>query len=96
MSLEDVLRICQQQYHLVLLLNRRGKVTLWAPNVRVPRQVRNVIRQYNDELAQRIARSDIMTCPNPDLHRHSWMYSGDQYCCQICALLLAEVSQSVA
>lgn len=45
MNLEELLRACQAR-HIILLLNRRGQVSLWSPNTRVPTEIRAAICAY--------------------------------------------------
>jgi hypothetical protein len=86
MNLEELLNECQQ-HHLILRTNRRGQATMWAPNVKVSRQLRSLIRQFNDEIVQSIERSAASVCPSPRLHA---AYFGDT--CFICQRLDAAIA----
>lgn len=72
---------------LILTYSRTGRVVPWSPGQGVPRHVRSAIARHNAALQMLIARSDINTCPNPDLHRQSWSYQVCRYCCDVCARL---------
>jgi hypothetical protein len=91
MTLQDLLQEIRQR-RLILTYNRRGHVVLWAPHTYVPLATRQAIRFHNRALLRLIARSETSVCANPMLHKKSWGYYNRRYACDICAVLLKEVS----
>lgn len=82
-------------HRLILRINRRDRVVLWAPNTYVPRSIRWAIPVYNAQLHAYIDAARIEVCPNPLRHRGEWYHAGQQrYVCAICERLAPFVSMS--
>lgn len=94
MSLEELLNECRRQ-HLILLTNKSGQATLYAPNVKVSRQIRAAIRQHNRELAQLIRAADARVCPSPRLHA-SYLWDTCYLCLKLERAIAAQRRQQAA
>lgn len=61
---------------------------LWSPNTYVPMAIRKSVKTHSRTLRSMIAVADIRLCPDRDLHRHAWKYSGRGcYQCGACLQL---------
>ena len=74
-----------QLRHIVLIPGARQCLTLWAPGIRIPTRRRQMIRRHRAEILAMIGRSDMLTCPNPDLHQHWHETSASTQICATCA-----------
>jgi hypothetical protein len=90
MMLDDLLHELRER-HVILLLTRAGRVSLWSPNTRVPAAIRAAVRCYDDELTVMIAESDVLVCPSPMWHRPYFSYKDGTFICEACERLLPEM-----
>ncbi len=86
LPLDTALQVAQEQN--IILRRTPRSIALWAANKKVPGPLRQALKEYRKEIRSMIAEHRKETCPNPQLHRHSWRYAGDQiYHCELCKQL---------
>jgi hypothetical protein len=76
--------------HLILLPTGRT-VTIWGPNKRVPRWLRQTIHQHRREVLAMIQRSETAVCPNPMLHEAWYSLFAGRMVCDVCSRLRREI-----
>jgi hypothetical protein len=91
-ELEDILREAQRRH--IILQERPRFVALWSAGQRVPRHLRQQIREHNREILMMLARSEEVTCPSPELHaQYHGAFRSRRYCCDACARLRGEIER---
>jgi hypothetical protein len=77
-----------QRRNIVLIPSTRS-VRLWAPNTRVPGQLRRVVYANRREVLRLIDRSETIVCCSPALHSGmgAWKWILCRQACEICAAL---------
>jgi hypothetical protein len=84
-EVKEVLQVCQD-LHLVLQ-ERPRSVGIWSSGKRIPKWLRQAIRQHNREILAMIGKSDPLTCPTRELHHYSDEYLVHRRACRYCAQL---------
>ena len=92
MTLEQALLIAQRIH--AVIIPRGSSLIIWCPGGRVPGVVRTTIWTNRKTVLRLIGQSHVLTCPSPELHRHSWSYEVKRDCCNICARINHYMSTS--
>jgi hypothetical protein len=86
-----------QHNNAILHYDNRVKVDLWTPNSpsKVPITLRRAVVKYSNELETLMHQGDVRLCPNANLHRKHYKYTGNgAWACEMCQVLDPEVSRS--
>lgn len=89
-SFYEALKELQREH--AILIAKGDRIKIWSPGHPVDVRLRRAVYRHKREVLKLLDLSEITTCPDPELHSHSWSYELNRECCNVCRHLKPHVS----